>query len=363
MALQYNGASLVPDLNGALNLALGIGEDIKQQKNQAEAVNLSGKIGTMSSGDFMQSEDAIKSLARLQQLDPDAARFTIGLMQAKDQAQIAQAAEEAEEAKNYYSAMYNIQDPNERRAIILERAQQLKSEGKDYSKLMEMLNMTPEQQRVRALRNMLVAGDVSGLASQSRQTATLGEGQVLVDTKTGEQIAAGAPKSQDEKVAPAVNALRARYDKFTADLKNVDAAYEKIKTAPESAAGDMSLIFGYMKLLDPGSTVREGEFANAQNTTGIPGQIMNAYNRARSGERLNPNQRKEFISSAGAAYTAQQASADKSIEELISQAQQDGVSPERVLGEKVYGAYKDRKAKTAPSGSYTSSSGIKFTVK
>lgn len=75
-------------------------------------------------------------------------------------------------------------------------------------------------------------------------------------------------------------------------------AYRKVLSAPESAAGDMSKIFGYMKILDPGSTVREGEAASAQNAAGVPERVLNLYNRALTGQRLNPSQRADFDNSA-----------------------------------------------------------------
>ena len=46
-----------------------------------------------------------------------------------------------------------------------------------------------------------------------------------------------------------------------------------------------------MKMLDPGSTVREGEFASAQNTGGVDDKIINLYNQAIKGTRLNDSQR------------------------------------------------------------------------
>lgn len=77
-------------------------------------------------------------------------------------------------------------------------------------------------------------------------------------------------------------------------------AYKNIqKTANDpSAAGDLSLIFSYMKMLDPNSTVREGEFANAQNAAGVPTQIVQTYERIRSGQRLSPEQRDDFMKQA-----------------------------------------------------------------
>lgn len=65
-----------------------------------------------------------------------------------------------------------------------------------------------------------------------------------------------------------------------------------------TAAGDLSAIFAYMKILDPGSVVREQEFANAQNATGVPDRVRNLYNQVMSGNRLNDSQRKEFMAEA-----------------------------------------------------------------
>jgi Sec-independent protein translocase protein TatA len=69
-----------------------------------------------------------------------------------------------------------------------------------------------------------------------------------------------------------------------------------------SAAGDLALIFNYMKVLDPGSTVREGEFANAQNAAGIPERIRALYNNAMQGTRLTETQRSDFLSRARNLY-------------------------------------------------------------
>lgn len=88
---------------------------------------------------------------------------------------------------------------------------------------------------------------------------------------------------------------------------DVRASYDRVRAAArrESGAGDLGLIFGFMKMLDPGSVVREGEFANAENTAGVPDRIRNLYNRVISGERLNDDQRKEFIATAGDLYNAE----------------------------------------------------------
>jgi hypothetical protein len=61
-----------------------------------------------------------------------------------------------------------------------------------------------------------------------------------------------------------------------------------------------------MKTIDPNSTVREGEFATAEQTAGIPDRIVNLYNNLRTGERLNQKQRIEFLKAGENQYFALQ---------------------------------------------------------
>lgn len=106
------------------------------------------------------------------------------------------------------------------------------------------------------------------------------------------------------ETAKVANDLRTEY--FTRTKENgfleVTNQYSKVTNTSDNAAGDLSLIFAYMKMLDPSSTVREGEFANAQNATGVPQQIMNTYNKIAKGERLNKSQREQFKSEAQNIY-------------------------------------------------------------
>jgi hypothetical protein len=86
---------------------------------------------------------------------------------------------------------------------------------------------------------------------------------------------------------------------------DVRDAYEKVRSAAQidSGPGDMSLIFGYMKMIDPGSTVREGEFATAEKAGGVSAEIRNIYNKALTGERLTPDLRRQFVESAEKMYS------------------------------------------------------------
>jgi hypothetical protein len=87
--------------------------------------------------------------------------------------------------------------------------------------------------------------------------------------------------------------------------EEVKAGYERVRTAAQadSGAGDVGVVYGFMKMLDPGSVVREGEFATAESTAGIPQQIVGLYNKLLSGERLTPQQRQQFAAMAEELYS------------------------------------------------------------
>lgn len=119
----------------------------------------------------------------------------------------------------------------------------------------------------------------------------------------------------------------------TKATQEVSAAYNKVQAASKSptAAGDLSMIFNYMKMLDPGSVVREGEFANAQNAAGVPDRITNAYNNILRGERLNPNQRKDFLNQARGIYASQMDVQKKVDKGFIDLSNKYGIDPKDVL--------------------------------
>lgn len=103
----------------------------------------------------------------------------------------------------------------------------------------------------------------------------------------------------DKDATKEITGLRKEFNALP-EVKNYKQVVTSYKTIEEQAkkatpAGDLSMIFSYMKLLDPTSTVREWEFANAQNAASIPDQVRNAYNKAAQGTRLNDRQRQDFL--------------------------------------------------------------------
>lgn len=98
--------------------------------------------------------------------------------------------------------------------------------------------------------------------------------------------------------------FRREYNDQTKPYQEVKSAYGRVLSSEDTAVGDLSLIFGYMKMLDPGSVVREGEFATAQNAAGVPERITNIYNKVATGQRLSPSQRESFKGQAKGLYNS-----------------------------------------------------------
>ena len=126
--------------------------------------------------------------------------------------------------------------------------------------------------------------------------------------------------------------LRKEIDSENKDFIKVRDAYARTRSLDATAAGDMALVFNYMKMLDPGSTVREGEFANAQNATGIPGRIINLYNNARDGKLLSETQRKDFLTQADNLYKAQEAGAKRVVDQRVKIGERFGITEDDIFG-------------------------------
>ena len=86
------------------------------------------------------------------------------------------------------------------------------------------------------------------------------------------------------------------------DMGVINSAYKGIQSVTPTPAGDMSLIFQYMKILDPNSTVREGEYASAEQTRGKFEDVRLQYNKILNGEKLSARQRSDFRKLAASLY-------------------------------------------------------------
>jgi len=125
--------------------------------------------------------------------------------------------------------------------------------------------------------------------------------------------------------------LRDDFRSESKEFVKVRDAYGRILSTDASAAGDLALIFNYMKILDPGSVVREGEFATAQNSAGVPTRIRAQYNKIISGERLAPETRADFLQQAQNLYQTSADSQSYLESEYETYAEEYGFKPSRIV--------------------------------
>lgn len=119
----------------------------------------------------------------------------------------------------------------------------------------------------------------------------------------------------------------------TKDTQQIAAAVQRVREAHSqpSAAGDIALVYGFMKAMDPGSTVREGEFATAENAGGIPSQLANLYNKVLKGERLPQAVRDDFLRQSEGLLAGQVKRFQPLAQQYTSLSQRLGLDPANVV--------------------------------
>ncbi len=127
--------------------------------------------------------------------------------------------------------------------------------------------------------------------------------------------------------------LRGEFQAQVKPYVELGQAYQKIETAAKnpSPAGDIALVYGFMKVLDPGSVVREGEFATAQNAGSVPDSVRNMYNKALSGERLGEKVRTDFLQQARNIVESQRVMSNDLMARYIDVAKNYKLDPNQVV--------------------------------
>jgi len=126
--------------------------------------------------------------------------------------------------------------------------------------------------------------------------------------------------------------LRKEYLGQSKEYQKVRDSFTRVKGSVRnpSAAGDLSLIFNYMKMLDPGSVVRESEFATAAATGSMGERIKAQVAKIAAGERMSESMRADFISKAKVLYDGMKKQHDKRVKDYRRIAEDNGFNPGEV---------------------------------
>ena len=91
--------------------------------------------------------------------------------------------------------------------------------------------------------------------------------------------------------------IQGKWDDARKSLTESEIQYDKMSQsfAAKNGPGDLAMIFGFMKMLDPGSVVRESEFSAAQDTAGLYQKLVVQAAKLEKGDLLTEQQRKNFL--------------------------------------------------------------------
>jgi hypothetical protein len=130
--------------------------------------------------------------------------------------------------------------------------------------------------------------------------------------------------------------LRKEYQTRTKVYGELGTTYNNIKSSSEAknGPGDIALITGFMKMLDPGSVVRETEFATARDTAGLYERLLNTSQKLQSGQlfSLDSKQRQEYVNLAKQYLDSAQKKAGEDKKALGVVVKNYRLNPENVFG-------------------------------
>jgi hypothetical protein len=263
--LQYDAGSMVPDFAPIGGIARNIVNDVLTQKMLKQLGQNSDAAGAADATPEQKTKlqaDNDKILQRMARIDPQAAKFHIGLMGLRDAQTHEVAAKEAENASRVYQSILDAKDPTERNKVIADTIREQDAKGVNTDKLREMIGKKPDEQTLFARRQVILAGDSkmlhdNSLADIEQALKVQGEGLKNLQTQQQMQLAA----AEERRKATEVNTKAT--DKA--------AAVETANTAARDTASTVNTqIDDVLATLDNASTGLTGSVAaraNPQGTT------------------------------------------------------------------------------------------------
>ena len=367
---NVDGRSLLADNTNIVNSLL---ETFQEGKKRKQIGDVLGKDSALNE----QNRD--ETLIRLMTLDPQLGQNIQGVLKGRDARKISQANKEALQGARDAQLVLGQKDLVGMRKALNQIASQRVANNKPLGNIPELMNLGEDELRLRMQQQELKAADASAVIKNAvrRKTAPqfvtefkngvpvqknilTGEeiespradttkfqskiGKLIGDQKTIRQ-AFGAESPQ----AAAINELieseqkgekpkqtdiagqRKEFTKLSGEVITMANAVRKINATPDDASGDLALVFSFMKILDPGSTVREGEFANASNAAGVPERVRNLWNKVQTGEFLTPTQRRQFRNTALKTFESQIPQHEKNEKKFTEIAKRANFNPEDVV--------------------------------
>jgi hypothetical protein len=203
----------------------------------------------------------------------------------------------------------------------------------------EQEEMTGREEITQAMLGIPESGiiDPEGLATIMRRDPDLGLALYQEAMKARQEAAKLAAEKAGTGEGTAFDAeMKLRKEFEDTDIAKsygmYRGAYERLREGAKgkNAAGDVAMIYAYMKMHDPTSVIRENEQATAQNAGGIPTWITSAYNKALTGELLDKSVRRQFLNMGKAIYKGVETNYKQSVSRYGDVATQNKLNPANI---------------------------------
>lgn len=130
--------------------------------------------------------------------------------------------------------------------------------------------------------------------------------------------------------------LRKEFQSQSKNFQQVRDSYNRINASAQSTtpAGDLSMLYNYMKMLDPGSVVRESEFASAATAKPLMERLGLSWDAVRSvwgGKKMTPGQRADFLNRANQLYNTEAQQHGQRVKEYQRLSTESGLNPSHVI--------------------------------
>lgn len=166
---------------------------------------------------------------------------------------------------------------------------------KAYTKLTEKLGVPTSYERVDMgdRIDFYVPGSNKAAFSQPKG---LTQDQVIDNERADADVQRNLTKGARERTTN----MRKEWNDLTKMDTEASQSYGRVKesAALGTAKGDVALLINFVKVLDPGSVVRESEFATVAGAVGVPERFVTFFKRAQDGQRMSGPARLEVVRAA-----------------------------------------------------------------
>jgi hypothetical protein len=194
--------------------------------------------------------------------------------------------------------------------------------------LADTIDEKDEQAKVNRVMQLVQGGFAHKALAQA---VSIGDGTLVADIATIQRAAEVKALQQSSASA---DTLRKEFTKQAEKFILIRDAYTRVQAAGQepSPAGDMALIYNYMKLLDPTSTVMANEYATAKSAGGAWEMIGAQYNSLVAGTSLmTDEQRADFMARTQKLYDAASSTHNGLESEFTRLAELRGVDARQVI--------------------------------